>query len=459
MDPLSWSLNFSLLTVNNAIENRSVFSYVLLLIALICVNAFFAASEMAIVSLNDAVLEKKAEEGDRKAIALFELTKKPTSFLATIQIGVTLSGFLSSAVAADTFADYIVEFFSRYDVSLSLVRAVSIFVITLLLSFITLVFGELLPKRIAMKDSEKVAYGVVGIIKFCYLLFKPTVYLVSATVNGIANLLGIKEGEGNQEYTEEEIRIMVDAGNEKGLIETDQKEMINNVFEFNDRTVGEIMTHRTDVTFLEDTDSLPVIINTFIENGYSRIPVFSDDIDNIIGVLYVKDLLPLFGTSNHDDFDIRKYLRQPLFVYENMKCDDLFEEFQKTKIQIAVVLDEYGGTFGIVTMEDLLESIVGNIQDEYDNEDSEMQELSDTHFIVDGGALIDEVAELIDVELDNSENDTIGGLLMDKLGHVPNISEKAVVVINDASFTIESMDGRSIEKVDIVVNKKKDITD
>ena len=365
MDPLSWTLTNADVTL----PENGVMGYVILLIGLIAVNAYFAASELAIVSLNDAKLEKMAQEGNRKAKTLFAMTSQPTTFLSTIQIGVTLSGFLSSAVAADTFADYIVYLFRNFSVDLSIVRIISIFVITLLLSFVTLVFGELLPKRIAIRDPEKVAFAVCGSLKFFYSLFKPLVWLVSKTVNAIANAFGVRETDNQSEYTEEEIRILVDAGNEKGLIETERKEMINNVFEFNDRTVGEIMTHRTDMEALELTENLNEVFKAFNESGHSRIPVYDEDIDDIVGMLYVKDLLELFvDEKKREKFSIRNYMREPMFVYENLKCDDLFDEFQKTKVQVAIVLDEYGGTYGIVSMEDLLESIVGDIQDEYDDE-------------------------------------------------------------------------------------------
>ena len=448
MDPLSWTLTNADVTL----PDKGVMGYVLLLIGLIAVNAYFAASELAIVSLNDAKLEKMAQEGNRKAKTLFAMTSQPTTFLSTIQIGVTLSGFLSSAVAADTFADYIVYLFRNLSVDLSIVRIISIFVITLLLSFLTLVFGELLPKRIAIRDPEKVAFAVCGSLKFFYSAFKPLVWLVSKTVNAVANAFGIKETDNQSEYTEEEIRILVDAGNEKGLIETERKEMINNVFEFNDRTVGEIMTHRTDMEALELTENLNEVFKRFNESGHSRIPVYDKDIDDIVGMLYVKDLLELFvDEKKREKFTIRNYMREPMFVYENLKCDDLFDEFQKTKVQVAIVLDEYGGTYGIVSMEDLLESIVGDIQDEFDDEEQEFQELTENHFIVDGAALIDDVSKLIGVELDDSMNDTIGGLVMDRLGYVPEEDEHPSVTIGNATFTIKSMDERSIDKIDVVI--------
>ena len=454
MDPLTWVRN-SLTTIGETkMPDDNIVGYLVLLLVLILVNAYFAASELAIVQVNDAKIEKMADEGDKKARILYKMIKKPTTFLATIQIGVTLSGFMSSAVAADTFADYVVYWFRNVAIETSLLRMIAIFVITVLLSFITLVFGELLPKRIAMKNPEKVAFGVCGSLSFVYTLLKPAVWLVSTTVNSIAKLLGIKETDGQQEYTEEEIRIMVDAGNEKGLIENDAKDMINNVFEFNDRTVGEIMTHRTDMDSLSVNADLKTALKLFSSSGHSRIPVYAEDIDDIVGVLYVKDLIHLLvDEKERKEFNIRDYMREPMFVYENLKCDDLFEEFQKTKVQVAIVLDEYGGTFGIVSMEDLLESIVGDIQDEFDNEEEEIKEITEDHFIVDGATLIDDVAEMIGVPLDDSENDTIGGLLMDKLGYVPDEDDHASVTIGDATFTIKSMDERSIDKIEVIINR------
>lgn len=456
-DRLCHLVNLAVNSTTATMENRdSVLGYILLLIILIMLNAFFAASELAIVSFNDAKLEKLANDGNKKAKALYNLTVKPTKFLSTIQIGVTLSGFLSSAVAADTFADYIVYWMRNVSISSSTVRLVSIFVITLLLSFVTLVFGELLPKRIAMKDPEKISFAVVGPISFFYKVFKPLVWVVSKTVDAIANSLGIKESDGQQEFTEEEIRIMVDAGTEKGFIEYDEKDMINNIFDFNDRTVGEVMTHRTDMVSLSIDDNLETVVNTFLQTGYSRIPVYDEDIDDIEGIIYVKDLLRLLADDKRE-FAISDYLRKVLFVYENMMCDELLPLFQKQKVHIAIVLDEYGGIYGIITMEDLLEYIVGNIQDEYDDEEEEITEIKENHYIVDGAAIIDDVSKMIKIYLDDTHNDTIGGLVMDLLGYVPEIDEKPTVILDNVTFTIVEMDEQSIEKIEIVVDREKDL--
>ncbi len=456
MDPHLWNICNSMSANTVSAPEGDISGYILLLIVLILVNAYFAASEIAVISLNDAKLEKMANEGDRKARSLLAMTQKPTSFLATIQIGVTLSGFLSSAVAADTFADYVVYWLRNSSIDLSLLRFISIFVITLILSFITLVLGELLPKRIAMSNPEKVAFGMVGSLQFVYAIFKPIVWLVSSSVNYLGKIMGVKENSGEQEYTEEEIRILVDAGNEKGYIETEQRQMINNVFEFNDRTVGEIMTHRTDMDSLQVDAGIDEVLALFEDSGHSRIPVYEDNIDDIVGVLYIKDIIKYLSDEKRKNFKISKVMREPLFVYENLKCDELFDEFQRTKVQVAIVLDEYGGTYGIVSMEDLLESIVGDIQDEYDDEEEEIEKVSKDHFIVDGATLISDVAEQIHQELDDSENDTIGGLVMDSLGYVPDEDEHPTVTIGNAQFTIKSMDERSIDKIEIIILPPKE---
>lgn len=456
MDPHLCSLLLFETATAELSSQKPVFGYILLLIVLIALNAFFASAELAVVSINDAKLEKMANEGNRKAKLIYKMTQKPTTFLSTIQIGVTLAGFLSSAVAADTFADYVVLLFKNTNISSDVVRMISIFVITLLLSFITLVFGELLPKRAAMTNPEKVAFAEAGTLDFCYKILRPLVFLVSKTVNGLAKLLGIKEKDGTSESTEEEIRIMVDAGNEKGFIENEEKDMINNVFEFNDRTVGEIMTHRTDMISLEINDSLEKVLAAFNDNGYSRIPVYEDDIDSIEGFLYIKDVFKYLTNENRGEFHIRDFIREPLFVYENMKCDDLMTTFQKERVQVAIVLDEYGGTFGIVSMEDLLESIVGNIEDEYDNEEQEIQKVDDNNYIVDGAALIEDLSKMIKVELDDSENDTVGGLVMDKLGYVPDEDEKPSVDIKNVTFQIVSMDDQSIDKIKVTIHPQEE---
>lgn len=426
----------------------SIWFYMGLLVFLVLSNAFFAMSELAVIGLNDMKLARMAEAGDKKARLLTRLTAEPSKFLSTIQVGVTLSGMLASAVAADTFANRIVAAVTIPGLSANVLRIISIIVITLLLSFVTIVFGELVPKRIAMKFPEKVAFGVAGALRVCYLVEKPFVMLLSATTNGVVRLFGIDPHSDTERVTEEEIRMMVDVGNERGVIEESQKQMINNIFEFDDRTAGEVMTHRTEVTGVEVDVTIDELVRLAVEDGYSRIPVYEDTLDNIVGIIYVKDLLTLVKENAPEHFDVRGYMRKALFVPESNRCRELFLEFKSKKVQMAVVVDEYGGTSGVVTMEDLLESIVGNIQDEYDDEEEEINRISDTAFTLDGSLSLDEVEYLMKIDIpDDVDYDTLGGLITDLLGRIPSEDEHPKIQIQDVEFTVLKVEDRRIAKV------------
>ncbi|RPF43102.1 putative hemolysin [Hydrogenoanaerobacterium saccharovorans] len=426
----------------------NIWFYIGLLLFLILSNAFFAMSELAVIGLNDVKLARMAEEGDKKAKILARLTAEPSKFLSTIQVGITLSGMLASAVAADTFADIIVGAVSIPNVSASLIRMVSLIVITILLSFITIVFGELVPKRIAMQYPDKVAFAVSGALNVCYKLEKPFVMLLSATTNGIVRMLGIDPNADEGQVTEEEIRMMVDVGNERGVIEQSQKEMINNIFEFDDRTAGEVMTHRTEVTGVEVDVTIEELVRLAVEEGYSRIPVYEDTLDDIKGIIYVKDLLTLVKDNVPTDFDVRNYMRKALFVPESNRCRELFLEFKAKKVQMAIVVDEYGGTSGVVTMEDLLESIVGNMQDEYDDEEDEINRISDTIFTLDGSISLEEIERLMKIKIpDDVDYDTLGGLITDLLGRIPSEDEHPKILIDDVEFTVLKVEDRRIAKV------------
>lgn len=418
----------------------------LLLVALILINAFFAASEMAIVSANDAKLRHMADEGDARAGQLVRLMSKPSHFLAAIQVGVTLSSLLSSAVASESIADRIATLAAGSGLSAALVKGLSVAVVTLVLSYFTLVFGELVPKRLAMKSPEKVALRVIPVLHGVSVAFRPFVALLSFSTNFVARLFGVSSQSDSGRVTEEEIRMMVDVGEENGTIDESEKEMINNVFEFNDRTAGEVMTHRTEVTAVEDTASLSDIVDSAVHEGFSRIPVYHEDLDDIVGILFVKDLLRFVGRPA-TAFSLQATMRAPLFVPETKRCQDLFVELTEQKKQMAVVIDEYGGTAGIVTMEDVVESIVGSIQDEYDHEEEEYAVIDDSTYSIDGTTAIDEVDRLLDIELPEGDYDTLGGFLIDRLGRIPAESEHPIVETPEVTFTVENMEDRHIDKV------------
>lgn len=421
---------------------------ILLLLALIVCNAFFAMSEIAIISLNDNKVRKMAQEGHKRADIIVRLIEYPSKFLATIQVGVTLSGFLASAVAADTFAEHIVYALRNVAISPSALRAISIVGITIVLSFVTLVFGELVPKRVGMQNCEKISFGVAPALSMMARIGAPFVALLSATTNGTLRLLGINPNDQPEQVTEEEIRMLIDVGNESGNIEQTEKEMINNIFEFDDRTVEEMMTHRTEIVAVELDTPLNEIIKVAVESGNSRIPAYEDDLDSIKGILYVKDLLELVLTSPGADFDLSAHLREPLYVLESTSCMALLKDFKARKIQMAIVVDEYGGTSGLVTMEDLLESIVGNIQDEYDDEEDDISTLSDSEYMVDGLTPLDDVVKFFDLSiLNEDEFDTIGGYVVSQLGRIPAENEHPSVTIGGVSFTIHEMDERRVSKL------------
>ena len=424
---------------------------ILVLLLLVFANAFFAMSEIAIISLNDNKLKALAEEGDKKAKKVLKLTEDVTGFLSTIQIGVTLAGFLASASAAATFAEPLAEWAAvvifKMPQASEFLNTVAMVLVTILISYVTLVLGELAPKRIAMKKSEKVAFKSVGILLFINAIMKPFVKVLSFSTNVVLRLFGIDPNEQDEEVTEEEIRLMVDAGEENGVLEESQKEMINNIFEFDDAVVAEVMPHRTDIEAVEITDSIEDVVKIAVEEGFSRIPVYEDELDNIVGILYIKDLLSYIGKTVPQGKKISKLMREVSFVPESKKCGDLFEEMTEKHIHMVIVSDEYGGVAGLVTIEDLLESIVGNIQDEYDMEEEEAVQLNETTFELDGTADIEEVEETLEITFPEGEYETIGGFIMSEIGHIPTEDEEAVVEFSGYRLTVKEVDERRIERV------------
>ncbi len=424
-----------------------------LLFVLILVNAFFAMSELAIISLNDNKIEKMAEDGNKKAKKIVKLTENSSRFLSMIQIGVTLAGFLTSASASTTFAEMLTAKVMGVWPMLpqNIINGVSVVLITIITSYFSLVLGELVPKKIAMQASEKISFKIVGILLFFSKLFSPLVKVLALSTNAVVRLLGFNPHADEETVTEEEIRMMVDVGGEKGVIEDVQKEMINNIFEFDDLDAGDTMTHRTDMVAVEVNDPLQEVIDVSVENGYSRIPVYEDDQDNIIGIVYIKDLLEYVGKKLPDK-TLRDIMRKPLYVPESKVCGDLFKEMTEKRTQMAVVVDEYGGTAGIVTLEDIIEAIVGNIQDEYDDEDEEISKIDETTFTIDGVTNLEEVEELTGVEMPEGSYDTLAGFIIKNLGFLPQEGEVYEVIYENLKFTVLEVDERRIEKVRVEIS-------
>lgn len=425
-----------------------------ILLVLILVNAFFAMSELAIISLNDNKIDKMAEDGNKKAKKIVKLTESSSKFLSTIQIGVTLAGFLTSASASTTFASMITDALRGTAVynalGEGLMNGIAVVIVTIIMSYFSLVLGELVPKKIAMQVPEKISFKIVDILLFFSKLFAPLVKILSVSTNAVVRLLGFNPHADEETVTEEEIRMMVDVGGEKGVIEDVQKEMINNIFEFDDLDAGDIMTHRTDMVAVEVGDDLSEVVDTAVSEGYSRIPVYEDDQDNIIGIVYVKDLLAYVGKKLPAK-SLRDIMRTPMYVPESKICGDLFKEMTEKRTQMAVVVDEYGGTAGIVTLEDIVEAIVGNIQDEYDDEDEEISKINETTFTIDGMTNLEEVAELTGTELPEGSYDTVAGFIIKELGLLPEEGKTYEVNYKNIKLTVLSVDERRIDKVRVEI--------
>ncbi len=422
-------------------------SQLIVLAILILLNAFFAASEIAFISLNDTKIEKQAKEGNKKAIQIEKMLNTPSKFLATIQIGITLAGFLSSAFASDTFAEKLAPVLYNWMpfITLGVWKSISIVIITIILSFFTLVLGELVPKRLAMKHYEKIAFKTIGIIRVISVIASPFVKFLTFATNSISKLFGV--GENDEEtVTEEEIKMMVDEGEEKGTIEEDEKELINNVFEFNDITVSEVMTHRKDIFALDINIGNEELLQELSkeEYRYSRIPVYDETIDEIKGILYVKDVLK---NINKKTFKVKNVVKDAYFVSQNRLINEVFKELQKNKVQIAIIVDEYGGTAGLITMEDIIEELVGDIYDEYDKEEKEFEKIDSNTFLLAGNMTIYDVNKLLDAGIPEGDYDTLSGFLQEELGRIPGDKEKPIIETEKVTYKIEKYKDKRILKV------------
>ncbi len=409
----------------------------LLQVVLIALNAIFACAEIAVLSINETKLERMAEQGDKRAKRLFRLTSEPARFLATIQVAITLSGFLGSAFAADNFSEPLVDWILSKGVNIpyATLDTAAVILITIILSYFTLVFGELVPKRIAMKKSEQLALGISGLVGGISTVFKPIVWFLSLSTNLVLRFCGIDPNEADDQVSEEEIRMMVDAGSEKGAIDHQEKEFIQNVFEFDDIEVGDIATHRTDTALLWMEDSDEVWAQTIHENRYTRYPVCDGSPDNIIGLLNAKDYFRLEDKSRGSL--LANALQPAYFVLETVKADVLFRNMQKSRNSMAVVMDEYGGMVGVITLYDLLEELVGELNDEPEdakNPDPHIHKISENTWQLSGNLPLKDIQEAIGIELESEDHNTLTGLVFEALGSIPANGAQ------DIRLTIEGMD-------------------
>ena len=414
----------------------------IVLAILILINAFFAAAEIAFISLNDAKIDRQAKDGNKKAKKIKKMLKEPSKFLATIQIGITFAGFLSSAFAADAFASELApKLNDLIPWGITTWNTISIVIITVILSYFSLVFGELVPKRLAMKNPEKIAFGTIGIIRTIHIMTSPIVNFLNFSTNSICKIFGVGP-QDEETVTEEEIRMMVDVGEEKGSIEEEEKELINNVFEFNDKTVSEAMIHRTEVYAIDVNSEIDDILSDLKAYKYSRIPVYEETIDNIVGVLFIKDFLALVYTKK--EIKIRKLMRPAYFVSESKPINEFFKEMQRDKQQLAIVVDEYGGTAGIITMEDMIEELVGNIFDEYDDVEKDYEKIDENTYMIDGSVSIFDLRKILGVDIPEGDYDTLSGYLIELLGRIPEDDEKPVIETKRVTYKIEEYEDKRI---------------
>ncbi len=417
-----------------------------LLAILITLNAFFAASEIAVISVPKLRLKQLIEAGDRRAKRVFRLADDSSRFLATIQVGVTLAGFLASATAAVTISDELGQWIASWPIPglAAVAQNLAVVVITVLLTIITLILGELVPKSIALGHSERIAMTVAPMIDVVAYLFGPLVHLLVWSTNLIARPLGGTPRRGMPVITEEEIKTMVDAGEEGGVLEEDEKEMIYSIFEFGDTLVREVMVPRIDIVAVEATTPIGQALDVIIRAGHSRVPVYQDTIDNIIGLLYAKDLLA-YLRDGQTKVPLQNIVRPAYFVPEAKKVDELLEELQKQHKHMAIVIDEYGGVAGLVTIEDILEEIVGEIQDEYDTEEPPVEAVGPDEYIINARISLDDLEQLLNVKLPAESGDTLGGFIYSQLGKIPVVGDR--LHFADWDMEVFSVLARRIGKV------------
>ncbi len=440
------------------LEEDSIWGPIVLQIILILVNAIFASAEIAVISMNDNRMAKMAAEGDKRAVKLSKLTLQPSRFLSIIQVGITLAGFFGSAFAADNFASRLTNSFVKMgiDFPASTLNTISVIVITLILSYFTLVFGELVPKRVAMKNAEKLALFMSGFLYFISKMFAPLVWLLTASTNGMLILLGIDPNSEDGEITEEDIRMMVDVGSEKGSINASEKEMIQNIFEFDNITAEEVMTHRTEVEilWLDETDE--EWEQKITASRHSRYPVCEGSADNVLGVLNVKDYFRLKEKSR--ETIMNKAVKPAYYVPETVRTDIMFQNMKKSRNHFAVVFDEYGGMSGVITMDDLIEQIVGSFDDDYLTPQAPAIEKIDTNtWRIKGSAYLNDVSKQLEIPLPDADFDTFGGLVFGVLGIIPEDGSTMELEEYGLKIQVTEIKGRRLETA--IVYKSQDATD
>ena len=436
------------------ITGGSLLLQFIVIVALTGINAFFSSAEMAIVSINKNKLKILVEDGNKKAIMLENLMKEPSKFLSTIQVGITLAGFFASASAATGLSQYLSIYLRKLGIPYS--GQISMILITFVLSYITLVFGELIPKRIALKSSEKIALSSVGTIVTVSKIFSPFVKFLTFSTNIILTALKMKEDDIEEKVSKEELRSLVEVGREHGIINEVEKEMIENIIEFDEKVAREIMIPRTKVFLIDKNISVDELFEKKEVEVYSRIPVYEDEADNIVGILFMKDLMIEAYRKGFQNVKLPEIMQEAYFVPETKNVNELFNEMQSEKKHIAILIDEYGGFSGIVTLEDLIEEVMGNISDEFDADDSSIKKLSANKYLVNGELSLNDLNDYFHIELESKHYDTLSGLLIEHMGYIPEDNEDIEpIIIDGISFKPKRVKDKKIEWVLAKFNKEE----
>lgn len=416
----------------------------LLIILLTAINAFFASAEMAIVSINKSKVKQLSKDGNSNAKLLEKLIQDPSNFLSTIQVGITLAGFFSSASAATGISKQLSSIMAPLNIPYY--QEISMIIVTLILSYFTLVFGELVPKRIALKKAEKIALFSVKPIYIISKLTKPFIKLLSFSTFLILKITGNND-DVEEKVSEEEVMSLILQSQEDGCIENDEKQMIDGVFSFNDKMAREIMTPRNEIFAIDLEDNIEQILERVLESGYSRIPAYKDTIDNIVGILYVKDLLTEAKKVGFESINLQEILHEPYFVLETQKTNKVFKMLKENKVHLVLLFDEYGGVSGIVTMEDLIEEIMGEIEDEYDEEESTISQIDENNFYIKGNLTVSDFNNKFNSNIEVGEYDTINGYLLTVLGKIPH--EGTLIELENINLIINKVNNRRIEEIKV----------
>ena len=430
--------------------NGQIISNLFFLAFLTLVNAFFSCTEMAVVSVNKNRMGMLAEKGNKKAKLILKLLEEPTNFLSTIQVAITLSGFFASASAATNFSFVVENWLNPFNIPYT--KEISLVLVTVVLSFFTLVFGELVPKRVALQRAEAIALFSVKIVYLISKIVLPFIKLLSFSTNLVLKILGVNLENIEEKVSEEEIKSLIEVGQRHGVFNETEKEMITSVLSFDNKIAREIMIPRKNVYSINIDTPLTNYLDELLEEKHSRIPVYQGDKDNIVGILYLKDFIVEARKNGFENVNISSIMKKPYFVLENKNIDVLFKEFQKRKIFMAILVDEYGSFVGIVTMEDIIEEVMGNIQDVYDEEDPLLEKLSEYTYLVDGFYSLNDLNTKLGLKIDNDEFDTVSGFVIDLIGRIPEENEKLQVNYKNLSFQILSVKEKCIDKIKMTIS-------